>query len=213
MPQQNQTNVDYNDHFYRQRLRALQAVDEMVDGVIERLKSYGILDNTYVLYSTDNGYHIGQHRLQPGKECGYEEDINIPLIIRGPGMPEGEATEIVTSHTDLAPTFLSLLGIPLRDDFDGKPIPVTKSGLEKAGKHRHEHVNVEFWGNGLGEGIHGWYVYPNNTYKALRVIGKSYNLYYSVWCDNEHQLYDLNVSWNPGCENVAESTDSDAHIE
>ena len=173
----------------------MQAIDEIVEGVIERLESYGILDNTYVIYSTDNGYHIGQHRLQPGKECGYEEDINIPLIIRGPGVPEGEVTEIVTSHTDLAPTFLNLLGIPLRDDFDGIPIPLTKTGLEEASKQRHEHVNVEFWGIGLGEGIHGWHMYPNNTYKALRVIGKGYNLYYSVWCNNEHQLYNLDVSY------------------
>lgn len=76
--------IEYNDHFYRQRLRALQAVDEMVEGIVTRLDSYGILDNTYVVYSADNGYHISQHRLSPGKECGFEEDINVPLIIRGP---------------------------------------------------------------------------------------------------------------------------------
>lgn len=48
LPRQNQTTVDYNDHFYRQRLRALQAVDEMVDGLFERLKQYHILENTYM---------------------------------------------------------------------------------------------------------------------------------------------------------------------
>ena len=79
-------------HFYRQRLRALQGVDEIVEGVIKRLEDHGILDSTYVIFSSDNGYHIGQHRLQPGKECGYEEDINIPLIIRGPGVPKNSTT-------------------------------------------------------------------------------------------------------------------------
>ena len=48
LPQQNKSNVDYNDHFYRQRLRALQAFDEMVNGIFERLERHGILDNTYM---------------------------------------------------------------------------------------------------------------------------------------------------------------------
>jgi arylsulfatase A-like enzyme len=128
LPQQDPENVDWNDHFYRQRLRALQAVDEMVDGLFTRIKAHGILDNTYIVYSSDNGFHIGQHRLQPGKSCGYEEDINIPLIIRGPGVAKNETTTIVTTHTDLAPTFFELLGIPTREDFDGTAIPVTKVG-------------------------------------------------------------------------------------
>jgi len=45
-------------------------VDEIIDGVFARLTENDILEDTYIFYSTDNGYHIGQHRLQPGKECG-----------------------------------------------------------------------------------------------------------------------------------------------
>lgn len=154
LKQQNQTNVDYNDHFYRQRLRALQAVDEMVDGIVARLVEYGILDNTYIIYSSDNGFHIGQHRLQPGKSCGYEEDINIPLIVRGPGVAANYSTNIVTSHTDLAPTFLDILGIPQREDFDGSAIPLTRAGIETTHQQRREHVNVEYWGFAGGEGLY-----------------------------------------------------------
>ncbi|KAF2008124.1 arylsulfatase-like protein [Amniculicola lignicola CBS 123094] len=198
LPKQSQENVDFNDHFYRSRLRALQGVDEIVDGVFQRLEKYGLLDNTYIFYSTDNGYHIGQHRMQPGKETGFEEDINIPLIVRGPGVPENVETEIVTTHTDLAPTFLKLAGAPLRADFDGDAIPLSAAGIENALDLRHEHVNVEYWGFAAGEGKDWGHprFYFNNTYKALRVIGKGYNFYYSVWCNNEHQLYDLNT--DPG---------------
>ncbi|KAI0514418.1 alkaline-phosphatase-like protein [Xylaria bambusicola] len=196
LPQQNQSNIDYNDHFYRQRLRSLQAVDELVDGLFTRLEEYGILENTYFVYSSDNGYHIGQHRLQPGKACGYEEDINVPLIIRGPGIAENQETNIVTSHTDLAPTFLELLGIPLRDDFDGRPIPLTAEGLKRPENSRREHVNVEFWGGAIGEGIYEPQVHPNHTYKAVRLSSPEYSLYYSVWCNNEHELYDMTV--DPG---------------
>ncbi|KAJ5833279.1 arylsulfatase [Penicillium riverlandense] len=180
LKRQNETNVEYNDHFYRTRLRALQAVDEMVDGLFARLQLHNILDNTYVVYSSDNGYHIGQHRLQPGKSCGYQEDINIPLIIRGPGIAENATTDIVTTHTDLAPTFFQLLGIPLRPDFDGDPIPLTQRQIEDVHEERQEHVTVEYWGS------------PN----ALRIKGEGYNLYYSVWCNNEHELYDMTTKNN-----------------
>ncbi|KAI0876424.1 arylsulfatase-like protein [Hypoxylon argillaceum] len=191
--------VEYNDQFYVQRLRALQSVDELVDRVIRRLEDFGILDNTYVIYSTDNGYHIGQHRLNPSKQCSFEEDINIPLIIRGPGVPEKVTTDIVTAHTDLAPTLLKIAGAPLRDDFDGLAIPLTQDGLDQAKDERHEHVTVEHWGFGANEGlVLDWYprFRLNNTYKAMRVIGKSYNLHYQVWCNNEHELYDLTT--DPG---------------
>jgi len=144
--------VEYNDDFYRARLQALQAVDEIVEGVVTRLEEAGILDNTYIIYTTDNGYHISQHRLNPGKECGFEEDINIPLVIRGPGVPVGESN-VVTAHTDLAPTFLKLAGAKWGwDGLDGTPVPLDKKELEEAKEDRQEHVNVEFWGRGIPEG-------------------------------------------------------------
>lgn len=200
LKQQDQENVDFNDHFYRQRLRALQSVDELVEAVVHRLEEHGLLDNTYIFYTTDNGYHIGQHRLQPGKECGFEEDINIPLIVRGPGVPAGKVAEVVTTHVDLAPTILGLAGAPARADFDGEAIPLSEAALEKAKETRHEHVTVEFWGFAATEGrLFGddKRLYLNNTYKAVRVIAGDYNLYYSVWCNNEHEFYDLKVWPSP----------------
>jgi len=199
LPKQSAENVAYNDAFYVQRLRALQSVDELVDGLVRRLDAHGILDNTYIIYSTDNGYHIGQHRLQPSKQCSFDEDINIPLIIRGPSVPHNFTTDIVTTHTDLAPTLLGIAGAPLRDDFDGLAIPLTADSLERAKESRHEHVTVEHWGFGSNEGVvYDWYprLHWNNTYKAMRVIGQTYNLHYQVWCNNEHELYDLNT--DPG---------------
>ncbi|CZR65148.1 related to sulfatases [Phialocephala subalpina] len=195
LPHQNATNIAYNDHFYRQRLRSLQTVDELVDGLFTRLESYNLLSNTYILYSSDNGFHIGQHRLQPGKSCGYEEDVNIPLIVRGPGAAKNWSTDIVTSHTDLAPTFFDILGIAQREDFDGSAFPLTRAEIEKAmaGKRRREHVNVEYWGFAGGEGIFDDTLHENNTYKAIRILGPGYNLYYSIWCTNEHELYDMDV--------------------
>ncbi|ROV92831.1 hypothetical protein VPNG_09106 [Cytospora leucostoma] len=169
--QLSQENLEFNDHFYRQRLRALQSVDELIKALFKKLEDYDLLDNTYVFFTTDNGYHISQHRLQPGKECSFEEDINIPLAIRGPGVPEGEVSEIVTTHTDLAPTILGLTRAPLRASFDGEPVPLTREGLEDATKARHEHVTVEFWGVAAFKGSLRFQpdrLLLNNTYKAVR---------------------------------------------
>ncbi|OTB06196.1 hypothetical protein M426DRAFT_10012 [Hypoxylon sp. CI-4A] len=199
LPRQNDTNVEYNDHFYRQRLRSLQAVDELVEGLVARLEARGILENTYFVYSSDNGYHIGQHRLQPGKSCGYEEDVNIPLIVRGPGVAANYTAEgVVSSHADLAPTFFEWLGIEPREDFDGAAIPVTKGEIERVRDEgsRREHVGIEYWGFAMGEGIYNRNPLQNNTYKSLRLSGPGYNLYYAVWCTNEHELYDMET--DPG---------------
>lgn len=195
LPRLDEESIAYHDHFYRQRLRALQSVDEMVDSVVTRLGEHKLLDNTFIIYTTDNGYHLSHHRLRPGKECGFEEDINIPLIIRGPGVAEGLVTDVVTTHVDLAPTILQLAGAPLRADFDGVSIPLSKNAVSKAKKNRHEHVTVEFWGIAVSEGgTPDDYYIRNNTYKAVRIVSEEYNLYYSVWCTNEHELYDLKVS-------------------
>ena len=200
-PKLTEENVNWNDEFYRDRLRALQAVDELVDGVFEKLEKAGVLDNTYVFYTTDNGFHISHHRLQPGKEYGYQEDTNIPLIIRGPGVPKGQVSEAVTTHADLSPTFLSVIGAPLRADFDGVVIPLTSEQQEASQTERHEHVTVEYWGFAASEGKYPYHdeegetaFISNNTYKAVRIASPQYNLYYSVWCNGEHELYDLSVS-------------------
>ncbi|KAB8079676.1 alkaline-phosphatase-like protein [Aspergillus leporis] len=210
---QNQTVIDYEDHFYRQRLRALQGVDELVDKLISRLEESGEIDNTYVIYTSDNGFHIGQHRMPPGKTTGFEEDIRVPFFIRGPGIPEGKTVDSVSTHIDLAPTFFELAGLPLRDDFDGTPLPIKS----KSAAIPHEHVTVEFWGSTVLEGefatigTDGDTHFSNNTYKSARVLGDGYSLYYSVWCHGEHELYDL-TSDPYQIHNIYTSKNSTSHL-
>ncbi|KAJ6179916.1 hypothetical protein N7519_010377 [Penicillium mononematosum] len=189
LPYRNQTVIEYNDHYYRQRLRALQGVDELVDNLITRLEKSGKIDNTFIIYTSDNGFHISQHRLPPGKTCGFDEDIRVPFMMRGPGIPENHVENTVTTHIDIAPTLFQLAGLHPRSDFDGTPIPTSKSTGDL-----HEHVAVEYWGQAMLEGglsNLGSPTVPNNTYKAVRLFSTDYNLFYSVWCNNEHELYDL----------------------
>ncbi|OWY53885.1 putative arylsulfatase [Alternaria alternata] len=194
LPQQNSTVVEYNDEYYRLRLATLAAVDDLVDAMFERLEAMGLLDNTYVIYTSDNGYHIGQHRLPPGKACAIEEDIGVPMFIRGPGVPEGATVDSPTTHTDIVPTLFSLARIPLLKQFDGIPMPITEKDYANA---RHEHVNIEFWGENLDEGMYGSPVpRANNTYKSLRVVANDYDLSYTTDPSQMNNLWNTNGTSN-----------------
>ena len=80
------------DQVFRERLRMLQAVDDMVEGVVSELTAQGELDDTYIFFTSDNGYHLGEHRILEEKNTPYEESIKVPLAVRGPGIPPGRVT-------------------------------------------------------------------------------------------------------------------------
>jgi arylsulfatase A-like enzyme len=74
---------------FRARARSLQAADELVEDVILALEKNGQLENTYIIFTSDNGFHLGEHRIPSGKGTPYEEDIRVPFFIRGPGIEPG----------------------------------------------------------------------------------------------------------------------------
>jgi arylsulfatase A-like enzyme len=97
-------------------------VDDLVEGVVAALRASGQLDRTYLFFTSDNGFHLGQHRLQPGKKTPYEEDIHVPLLVRGPGVPAGARTDALAANVDLAPTFAELAGATLPGHPDGRSL-------------------------------------------------------------------------------------------
>ena len=108
------------EHEYRKRLRSLQAIDDMVEGIVAALEAARVLDATYVIYSSDNGFHLGEHRLPAGKDFPYEEDIRVPAVVRGPGVPKGQRISSMVLNSDLAPTFADIAGIGPPDSVDGR---------------------------------------------------------------------------------------------
>jgi len=108
--------------FYRKRLQSLQAVDEMLASLIATLQATGQLEHTYIFFTSDNGFHMGEHRLNSGKQTAYEEDIRVSLIVRGPGVPAGRVLEHLTGNIDLAPTFAELGGAAIPDFVDGRSL-------------------------------------------------------------------------------------------
>lgn len=107
---------------YRARLASLQAVDEMVERLVEVLEETGQLDRTVILYMSDNGFFLGEHRLPGGKLLPYEESVRVPLIIRGGGFPPGHIAEQPVANIDLAPTIVALTGVKARRTMDGRSL-------------------------------------------------------------------------------------------
>jgi N-acetylglucosamine-6-sulfatase len=114
--------IAYMEELRKKRLRSMLAVDDMVGDLFDALRESGELDNTYVFFTSDNGYHLGQHRLAAGKWTAYEEDIRVPLLVRGPGVPEGEKLPHMVLNNDLAPTFADLAGIEPPEFVDGRSL-------------------------------------------------------------------------------------------
>ena len=98
------------DSEYRKRAQAVEAVDRLLGQVEATLAARGLAHNTYIVFSSDNGYHMGQHRLLPGKETAFDTDIRVPLIIAGPQVPAGQLISQVVQNVDLYPTFVQLAG-------------------------------------------------------------------------------------------------------
>jgi N-acetylglucosamine-6-sulfatase len=95
---------------YRNRLRVMEGVDEMLEDVLLELRAQGELENTYVFFTSDNGFHFGEHRFHQGKQTSYEEDIAVPMIVSGPGVAAGVTRQQIVLNQDLAPTFAEIAG-------------------------------------------------------------------------------------------------------
>ena len=117
-----QRQMDMIDQVYRKRLQSLQAVDEGIEMIVNTLKANGQLDNTYIFFTSDNGYHLGNHRQVVGKIAPYEEELRVTMIVRGPGVPAGRTLEHLTGNVDLAPTWADLAGAQAADFVDGRSL-------------------------------------------------------------------------------------------
>ena len=111
------------DETYRKKLRCMKSIEDMVDEVIDALGSR--LANTYLIFTSDNGYHMGEHRLghggfPGGKNTPYEEDIALPLWMRGPGITPGTTVNQLIGNVDLAPTICDVAGVTPGIDVDGR---------------------------------------------------------------------------------------------
>jgi N-acetylglucosamine-6-sulfatase len=112
--------LEQNDCQYPRLLRSLQTVDQFVKDLTDYLASRGELDNTYIVYYTDNGNHWGEHRLDYGKLTPYETDTGFPLLIRGPNVPPGTPSQLLVGNHDIAPTLATIADASVPPFVDGR---------------------------------------------------------------------------------------------
>ncbi len=133
-PRLSPTQIGTVQRKYRCELESLLSVDEGVKKVVDALKAKGEFNNTVFVYTSDNGYFHGEHRIPTDKMHLYEESIRVPLEMRGPGIPQGVSVDPLVINADLAPTIVDVAnanhgGVTM----DGRSlIPVAKHpGIER----------------------------------------------------------------------------------
>ncbi|MGH2913890.1 MAG: sulfatase family protein [Solirubrobacteraceae bacterium] len=174
------------DRVFRLRAQDVQSIDRMIRQVIGALARNHVLHNTYIVFSSDNGLHTGEHRLMPGKLTAFDTDIHVPLVVAGPGVPPGSVSSAVAENVDLAETFAGMGGTTLAGD--GHSLMSLLSGAPAIG-----------WRNAALIEHHGPATSifdPDRqsdesgnptTYEAMRTP----DLLYVEYTDGERELYDL----------------------
>jgi N-acetylglucosamine-6-sulfatase len=107
---------------YRQELEALLSVDDAVASIVATLRRTDQLANTLILFTSDNGFFHGEHRIASGKGFDYEPSIRVPLLIRGPGVPRGLHLKQMVANIDIAPTIVAATGARPRRVMDGRSL-------------------------------------------------------------------------------------------
>jgi N-acetylglucosamine-6-sulfatase len=116
----NLTEIHTYRTYWNKQLESLRDIDDGVKLILDTLGGQHRLRNTYVIFTSDNGFFFGEHRLTGGKFLAYEPATHLPLLIRGPGIRPGSESDELTMNIDIAPTLLELAGVEADKSIDGR---------------------------------------------------------------------------------------------
>jgi N-acetylglucosamine-6-sulfatase len=198
------SDVTTTDDNIRDQLRCLMAVDEGVARIFHALEATHQLDNTLIVFSSDNGYFWGEHGLG-GKHGPYEEAIRVPLLMRYPKLVQpGMKVDALALNIDIAPTFLAAAGVPVPAEMQGLSLLPLLSGASS--QVRSAFLAEFFLGNGTPR-------FP--TWQAVRTDRWKYVRYPEL--PGMDELYDLqsdsiemrNLIHEPGAQATREEMQSE----
>jgi len=165
------------DWLYRRRLETMASVGDAVEAIVNALNETGKLSNTYIVFTSDNGFLLGQHRFPRGKAAPYEESIKLPLIVRGPGVPVRRLDHLVAT-TDLAPTFAAL-GQAQAPETDGQSLAPLLGASPPSFDSWRKDLLAEFELSGL-EGLPSWKALRTRTWIFVNYPANAAQEYYDL---------------------------------
>jgi arylsulfatase A-like enzyme len=119
------------DESYRRRAQDVLSIDRLIGSIEAALRRSGADGHTVIVFSSDNGYHMGQYRLMPGKMTAFDTDVQVPLVVTGPGIPAGRTDAALVQNVDLGPTFRSLAGLGADGRMDGTTLTGSLHGRHR----------------------------------------------------------------------------------
>jgi N-acetylglucosamine-6-sulfatase len=176
------------DSKFRKRAQAVQAVDRMIGQIEAQLSAEGLARNTYIVFSSDNGLHMGEHRLRPGKLTAFDTDIKVPLIVTGPGVPSGRTVTQMTENVDLCPSFEQLAGAPVPPSVDGHSLVPLLHGRRARGWRKE--ILVEHHGRVYDRGDPDLPASGSGNPPSYEAIRTKRSLYVE-YVTGEREYYDL----------------------
>ncbi|HEX3041731.1 MAG TPA: sulfatase [Solirubrobacterales bacterium] len=194
--------------YYQKALESLRSVDEGVKTIVDTLGGLHRLRNTYIIFTSDNGFFYGEHRLTGGKFLAYEPATHLPLLIRGPGIKPGTSTGELAANIDIAPTILELAGATADKSIDGRSLVpymqdsalrsrrpllfesfVETADVEANGEPTAQRAIKELkrHRSSRTDGASASIVAPPKDYEGIRLGPYKY----IEWPDGEKELYDI----------------------
>ena len=160
----------------------------MIGDIQATLRANGAARDTYIVFGSDNGFHLGEHRLQSGKMTAFDTDIKVPLVVTGPGVVQGGTSGRLAQNTDLCPTFETLGGAEVPASVDGQSLVPELKG--KTGQPPRDAVLIEHHGPDRDKKDPDFQVKASGnptSYEAIRTRDGVYVEY----ADGEREYYDL----------------------
>ncbi len=173
---------------WRNRSAAVVDLDDLIGAVFAGFESLGVMDDLYAIFTSDNGYHLGEHKLVFGKGHPYEPSVRLPMYIRGPGVPAGVVSKLPTTHLDITATIIELTGaarLPTTPkDLDGKSFAATLLDNAVAANLRD---TPELWrAFSFSEFFAG-----ETTWWNVRTVNSTHKFSVHYWCTGETEVFDL----------------------
>jgi arylsulfatase A-like enzyme len=175
------TNQDFRE-YVRDYYRTLSPVDESLGRILAYLRDNGLTENTVIIFTSDNGFLIGDHGLID-KRNAYEPSIHVPMLMYGPGLvAPHQVLKPMVRNLDIAPTILDIAHVAPPQQFEGRSFLPLATGTSAAGTWPSQDFVYEYYWE--------WNFPETPTTFAIERDGVKYIQYHGIW--DIEELYDLN---------------------